>query len=175
MPSTRTWIPFRLLPIRYWVFGRRRGTDRYAHRVSGCVETRKSCTGLRQRWHTPCHFCGAMTCQRTLRVDESGRRRRLPTCMRCRAADSKVVRRDWERRGRRTRFDWTRPIPDQYPSLSRSILREFIASGEPERVLSDIPVTMAGTINESIATLGFDGECYAEQRSQTLVLRRSAP
>lgn len=95
--------------------------------------------------------------------------------------------REWEQMGearlRRSQRDWelqhpdqveyqlTPGMPAQYPSVSRAVLRAFVASGEDAMTVGS--GTSVTAINGSIRRLGYTSQVYAEIRSGQTVLRRS--
>lgn len=80
---------------------------------------------------------------------------------------------DQRLRERRARDDWERELPDQYPGLSREALREFLASDRTEACIGSGDLVQSGALNQTIATLGLDRNCYAEIRGTKVFLRRT--
>lgn len=132
--------------------------------IPGCSEYRW-CFGEGYP-HRPCHICNATTCnKRMVPHPETLQRKLLPTCEECSVGPELA-----ERRALRAKQDWTRPIPDQFPSTSRTTIHTFHENPEPDLVLRRRG--MAGILNASLRTLGLHREMYAEERSHKTVLRR---
>ena len=81
----------------------------------------------------------------------------------------KTLRARQNAREQRTLNDWERPVPDQYPGITRTAVQEFLNSSETDR---RIPELDPASLNTSLRTLGMDGQCYAEQRANGTYLRR---
>ena len=168
--------------FRLWRY-RRRMLKR-AH--PDCVEPRSEvwpyggrCQGKNEN-HACCNRCGAVTCQRRLRLDERTLRRRVVAlCSECWEA---TEHRQNGLQRERTHKDWqevTTPvnkaavIPDvmtDYLGASRAAIRAFQESGATRATVPDLP---AGTLQQVIQTLGLAKEIFAEQRANTTVLRRA--
>lgn len=131
--------------------------------------------------HRNCNRCGTnLTCNRGLKIDQVSLKRGLAyfcdDCSRVNALMTDAMR---THRTERDYKDITTPVnpeaiiadqmADQFPSRSREAIRAFAASGARR---ATVPQSNAGTLNASLRALGLDGRFYAEQRSDSVVLRR---
>jgi hypothetical protein len=147
-----------------------------------CIEG-DSCAWVNRvghRLHGACADCGAITCERSLRIQPDLSRRVVPVCNSCRLSPN---RRQSKLASERSRNDWlhvTDPIatgllkpgvmPEQLPGPTRAALRAFYESSEMTAVVAGVG---AETLNQSIATLGLGASMYAETRDKQTVLRRT--
>jgi hypothetical protein len=162
--------------IQQWWFYRNFSRGR-AH---GCQET--SCTRGNRQPHASCVDCGRRTHSRQMRTDPNTLQRQLRyVCDSC-YWDYAFSGRGDQVNSERARRDWkevTDPIingalhlgemPEQLPGPTRAALRAFYESTETKAVVPDVS---AGTLNNSLATLGLADSMYAETRGQKTVLRK---
>lgn len=135
---------------------------------TGCSES--YCFGPDRR-HGECDHCGERTCSRAMAVNKTTLRRQM--VMRCFYCSYWGLAKDGGATRRRAENDWTRPIPDQYPGITRQTIRKFLDGDSLEWVLGDEHgASSIPTLNQSIAVLGFQDVLYAEQRANRVVLRR---
>ena len=71
---------------------------------------------------------------------------------------------------RRTELDWALTLPDQFPSLSRTVVRELMEGDDDAFIFLDD--CSPSSLNASISALGLRGTLYAETRSSGTVLRK---
>lgn len=148
-------------------------------RVKGCMST--GCKG-RNEPHLNCVGCGAKACRRSKWIDPANLQRRLaPMCQDCERGgisgqgylDEARTKRDWKMGtdpvdGSALRIGL---LPEQIPSHVRRAIRAFQHSEAKTAVVEG---TTAGTLNQSLASLGLDRQLYAETRGGKAVLRRAS-
>lgn len=133
-------------------------------RVAGCRAFR--C--MKDRRHGECHECGELSCEWRIRVDpDTLRRRKVHECHSCSVSLGRRI--DEPERRSRVEADWDLGLDDQFPGISRQILREFILGPDATMLVGD---SDPATLNASIAVMGFSSDVYAELRSGRTVLRR---
>lgn len=133
-------------------------TERYGRRVQ----------------HGACVICGDRTCNRGMRVNPGSLKRELVFVCFAACDQTLMVQNDPLQR-ERTRNDWSRPLPDQFPSASRSATKAFLADGEAMAMEMEVVDSSPTALNQTLGSLGLQDEAYAEQRSQQTFLRRILP
>ena len=88
-----------------------------------CVEVAHVSRGV----HRFCVVCGGVTCMRSMVIDPVTLRRHLvPKCSSdtlWELLDPQTVAEHEKLARRRTELDWALTLPDQFPSLSRTVVR----------------------------------------------------
>lgn len=107
----------------------------------------------------PCEVCGRVTTRRKRVIDpKSLRRLERRLCPLHEKGSSDAAR-------ARTLNDWKRHLPDQWPGIARTAIRQFIKSGATEAVAPR-------PLNYTIVSLGLAKDVYSEQRSGRVWFRR---
>ena len=144
-------------------------------RVTQCGE--KRCYTTKKK-HQVCVNCGAITCNRIIRVDDRGSRRKRFVCLSCEVSGYSTQKTDGHLYARTGKAwaEMTTPVNgsalspvmgEQYPSRARDAVRAFWVSGDTFATVSLDVSTLEG----SIASLGLSKYVYAEQRGNQTALR----